>query len=393
MDSKEISRQNHNLKELIFTLADKKEWKESWDLTAACIEKMEKDPRFTQIHTVYLVGHGTSLAGARTAEVWLGHIAKVHAHTMPAYHFLQRIDDYLLDPVHTMVLGYSTGGNTESVIGSVTEAGKRGALTIGMAGEKESELAGAGTYRIISSVDKDDAMVPGKEFGGGYSVSHIYAMLASFELALALGQAGGVLDAAGVEEWKAKLAEVIQIFGKNMGKIFDKMMDVSRELAATGARNFVVIGAGPNVGTVAEGALKICEYCWDFGAAEDLEDLHHGRFRELGDGHIIFIVAPGEKDYLKTMDILVGAQYSRSPTVVFTAHPTAAMEKLSTAVVRMPEMEEYLTPFFYILPLWFYGFARADMDGALVGEKRYGLYARDINFQRYCNELKQIFKL
>lgn len=386
MDSKEIRRQNQNLKELIFTLADGKEWKESWDLTAACIEKIEKDLRFAQIHTVYLVGHGTSLASARTAEVWLGHIAKVHAHTMPAYHFLQRIDDYLLDPAHTLVLGYSTGGNTESVIGSVTEAGKRGALTIGLAGEKESDLAAAGTYRIISSVDKDDAAVPGKEFGGGYSISHIYALLASFQLVLALGQAKGSLDAAGAEKWKMKLAEVIQIFAGDMGKMFDRMMTVSHKLADTGARNFVVIGAGPNVGTVAEGALKICEYCWDFGAAEDLEDLHHGRFRELDNGHIIFIVAPEEKDYFKSMDILVGAQHSKSPTVVFTAHPTAAMEKLSTVVVTMPEMEEYLTPFFYILPLWFYGFARADMDGALVGEKRYGLYARDINFRKHYNE-------
>lgn len=387
MDSKEIKRQNQNLKELIFTLADEEEWKESWRLTEACIEKIEKDLRFRQIHTVYLVGHGTSLASARTAEVWLGHIAKVHAHTMPAYHFLQRIDDYLLDPAHTLVLGYSTGGNTESVIGSVQEAGKRGALTIGLAGEKESELAAAGTYRIISSVDKDNAAIPGKEFGGGYSISHIYAMLASFQLSLALGRARGTLDTEGSEKWKTKLGEVIQIFSDNMEKLFEKMVAVSHELAGTGARDFVVIGAGPNVGTVAEGALKICEYCWDFGAAEDLEDLHHGRFRELDNRHIIFIIAPEKKDYYKSMDILVGAQYSKSPTVVFTAYPTEAMEKLSSIVVPMPEMEEYLTPFYYILPLWFYGFVRADMDGALVGEKRYGLFARDINFRKHYNEL------
>lgn len=386
MTSQEITRQNQNLKDLIFTLKEKEHWERSRRLTEQSILAFSDQSWMKEITQVILVGHGTSLASTMTAEIWFGHLAGVQAHAMAAYHFLRNIDDYLPDPMHTLVIGLSTGGNTESVIRSVIAAKERGAVSIGAAGEKDSELARAGSFRLISAVDEDNSQIPGKEFGGGYSVSHSYAMLALLLLALKLGHEKGALDDEALADWQSKLDQTLDAIATSMDSLFARMAQITHDLDERKARSFVVIGSGANLGTVREGALKICEFTWDFGAPEDLEDLHHGRFRELGPEHIIFILCPDERDYPKTMDILTGAQYSHSPTVVLTGCPTEAMKRLADHVVPMPPVEENLSPFLYILPLWFYGFERAAMDGMLVGDRRYGLWARDINFRKHYNE-------
>lgn len=387
MVQSEIRRQNENLKELIFTLTDAKEWEISRRLSEKSIEAFINDEVFSGIDTVFLVGHGTSYASALTAETFFGRIAGVHAHCMTAYHFRKCMDDYLHEPAHTLVLGFSTGGNTESVVDCVREARRRGAVGIGAAGEKDSALASAGNYRLVSSVDEDHDR-PGKEFGGAYTVSHIYAMMAAYLLAIRLGQRRGSLDSGQAAYWLRQLDDIILLTSSSITSIFDTMWDVTADIMRMRAATAVVIGAGPNIGTAEEAALKVAEFTWDLCVAEDLEDLHHGRFRELDERNVIFIIAPGEVDRPKALDILTGAKYSSSPTVVLTELDCPAYDKLADVVIRMPHVEEeLLTPFLYIFPFWAYGHIRGSRMGALVGERRYGLWARDINFKLHYNEV------
>ena len=155
MEQSEIKRQNGNLKELIFSLADPAAWELSRSISEKSIASFIGDDAFERIDTVYLVGHGTSYASALTAELFFSHIAGLKAHCMTAYHFKRCINDYLTDPAHALVIGYSTGGNTVSVVDSVAEARRLGAVSIGACGEKPSALSAAGSYHLASSVDQD----------------------------------------------------------------------------------------------------------------------------------------------------------------------------------------------------------------------------------------------
>ena len=56
----------------------------------------------------------------------------------------------------------------------------------------------------------------------------------------------------------------------------------------------------------------------------------------------------------------------------------------------MPRIqEECLTPFVYVFPLWFFGFHYRSRRQALVGERRFGLLATDINYDAYCKRRDQ----
>jgi glucosamine 6-phosphate synthetase-like amidotransferase/phosphosugar isomerase protein len=211
--------------------------------------------------------------------------------------------------------------------------------------------------------------------------------MGAFQLAVLLGSKNGGLDAAQVMYWQKQLEDVISA-SECLPDLSLQMERISKSMAEIVGNEFVVLGTGPNYGTMKEGALKISELCWLFGAGEELEDFAHGRFREVDEKTPLMIISPTGSTYEKTMDLLAGCSTSKTPTIVVTDNKTKAMEKLATYVVEMPKIkDEYLTPFLYIFPFWFYGFYIRQLAGGLVGEVRHNLLAVDINFRAHFNEL------
>ena len=65
------------------------------------------------------------------------------------------------------------------------------------------------------------------------------------------------------------------------------------------------LAAGPNVGTVEEGALKIIELAWVPAEGREMEDFLHGRYREVDETDVYkrqeIILAGGKAFSLPTM--------------------------------------------------------------------------------------------
>ena len=219
-----------------------------------------------------------------------------------------------------------------------------------------------------------------------FTISHIFLLVGAFKLAVLLGVRNGSLDASGVDYWQKQLQQTIEAM-KFLPSLFERTCEASAAMIELGARNFAVVGTGPNIGTMKEGALKISEFCWMFGAGEELEDFIHGRFRELDDRVPLLIISPAGKPYEKTMDILAGCTLAGTPSVVFSDEITPAMKKLAAFIVEMPKIhDEYLTPLLYVFPMWFYGYHIRKSEGELVGEARHGLPAAKISFKANFNE-------
>jgi glucosamine 6-phosphate synthetase-like amidotransferase/phosphosugar isomerase protein len=381
MDQLEINERNERLLTYILSLTNADNWKQSLDLTDKSLQVFDKEQWLSEVDTIYLVGHGTSLATAFNAASWFSHIAKIYAQAIPAFQFNHYVDDYVINPQKTIVVGVSCSGNTESVVQSLENANRRGAITICLSGKEDMNCAKVAKYRIITDAHKEiSANI------SPYTISHIFLLLGAYQLAIILGNNNGSLDSNQVDYWHYQLDEVISTM-KCLPDISKKMREISDLTKKFGGDNFVVLGTGPNFGTMKEGSLKISELSWKFGSGEELEDFAHGRFREVDSKTPLLIISPAGKPYEKTMDILAGCSISETPTIVLTDNRTIAMEKLATYIVDMPKLQdEYLTPFLYIFPLWFYGFYLRKLEGLLAGEIRHNLLAVDINFKANFNE-------
>lgn len=373
---------NDRLKEHMLSLRNPEAWQHSLSLTRESLDRYPSDdPRLAAIRHVVLVGHGTSYATSLNAEYFFTRFAKVYARAIPAYQFRQYPEEFLLEPEQTLVIGISCGGNTVSVVESLRMAQEKGAVTMCFSHEQEHGMAAFADYRINA-----DTKVEVRAEVMAYSVSHEFLLAATYFTALDLGKRLGTLSNAELADWQEKFDDML---GKLscLPALWDQMEAVAAAFREKQYRNLVVLGSGPNFGTMTESALKICEFAWLFGAGEELEDFAHGRFREI-DGNIpLFIISPTKRTYAKTMDILTGCAISKSPSVVFTSETTPALEKLATRIILMPRLDEWLTPFLYIFAPWFFGFHIRNMDHEMVGEKRFNLYAADINFPVHFDEL------
>ena len=378
MYTKETQVQNEKLRLQLLSLSDPTRWDNTEAQTRASIGKYEEDDRLSRVDTVYLVGHGTSLATAMNAEFLFVRVAGVQARAVAAYEFRTYPDYYMLHPDRTLVIGLSCSGNTESVVRCLEMARNRGALTMCISGSGDIRTAAVSDYRVCAhtEIEKESDMT-------AYSVSHLYILFGALQAAMLLGRKRGVLDSEQNSYWEQQWTD-LKAAMRDLPVLFKTMGDVVQEYEEDDMHNVIALGTGPNYGTAQEGALKICEFAWIFGACEELEDFAHGRFREI-DGKIpLFIIAPHANNGRKTLDLLAGCEIAHTHTYIFAEEKLPQFDNFDAQYIPMPHIkEEVLTPFLYVYPLWYFGFHYRCRQQELVGERRFGLLATDINYDAY----------
>jgi glucosamine 6-phosphate synthetase-like amidotransferase/phosphosugar isomerase protein len=380
MDKSAVEEKNIKLLDHIMQMKEPSRWQKSLSMTNLSIEEFKGADRLREVEIVYVVGHGTSLATAKVAESWFAHISGVVSQAMPAHQFSRYSEDFLRRPERTLVAGISCGGNTPSVVRCLELASASGARTVCLSGDGDIACASAAENRIIT-----DCHSEGDEITA-YTISHVFLLMGAYRLALLLGSKNGYMSNNAADYWNAQLAQAISC-SSYLPELYEKTSEACRAMKKRKVKNFAVLGAGPNIGTMEEGALKISELSWLFGAPSELEDFSHGRFRELGPEGLLFIISPKGKPLEKTMDVLAGCSIAKVPSIVLTDEPSSAMRRLASYVIEMPRIQdEYLTPFLYVFPFWFYGYYWRMTDGELVGEVRHNLFAVDINFKKHFDE-------
>ena len=378
MDNLDTASRNSRLAEMMLSLATPAGWERSEAMTRESIAAFPQDGKLRQIRQVVLIGQGTSLATAMNAEFLFSRIAGVEARALPAYPFRCYPEQYLPDPERTLVVGISCSGNTASVVLGLQKAREAGALTMCLSGNGEIGAARWADYRVraYTEIEKENQ-------ASAYSASHLFLLYGAFQAALHLRLLNASAPAKEQAYWEAQWQDVKRAL-HGLPPLFERMGRLAQTYVDKGWHNVVVLATGPNGGTAQEGALKICEMAWLFGACEELEDFAHGRFREV-DGKVpLFILSPHRNTQAKVLDLLAGCQIAQTPAVVFTQEMSEALSELAEDVVPMPPVEEEcLTPFLYVFPLWFFGHQLRAREGKLVGERRFGLMATDIDYGAY----------
>lgn len=361
----EISEKNLALKKLMLSLADKKAWEYSIGLTEKSLEMMDRDMLKSREY-VFFIGQGTSYATALCAASWGSHIARVNSRAITAYEFRQYLEDILLCPERSLVVGISCGGETESVRLALLKAREAGAATMIISGEGNIKCSGSADYRLIT-----DSHIESRSGTKAASISHIFLMAAAYKLSVLIGSLNGALTKIQTEYWNKGFDDMVESMNCLPG-LFDRMNEIAIDFAQRGYDNFAVLGVGPNFGTAQEAALKTCEFAWKFCACEELEDFQHGRFREVNDNVAILITAPSGRNDDKVEEILNICSKAKLGVFVLTDKVTDRVRGLALNVVQMPTLsDEYLTPFLYIFPYWFFGYHIMENAGGKVGESRY----------------------
>jgi glutamine---fructose-6-phosphate transaminase (isomerizing) len=294
------------------------------------------------VTTIRLVGHGSSDAAASYGVYALGLLAGWTAFrdsiSLTAYYRAE------LDFSRSAVIALSQSGRTPDVVSYVLHARERGALTVAVTNDPESELAGIADCALSLAAGEERAVAASKTFLNTLAA-----------LVLLAGAASGRAD-----EVAGGLLRVADLLDEAIPALQEAVAPLATAFAYVG--RMYVIGRGIEFGTAREIALKLTETCRV--AAEPLTstDLAHGPIAALDAMFPVWTIASRDE----CLPALVAAAVlARRAGATLVACGSAAAE-VPDAAFRLPVPEAplpVLSPLLSVVPGQLFAAALARAKG------------------------------
>lgn len=348
----------------ILALGDNSTWAGSLsviDRSVAGLLSSDFAERLKEIKRIYFTGCGTSLYAGQVGKYAMEHIAGIPSEAIPAHTLSHYYASDMLGK-EVLVAGISATGTSDTVSEALKRSSAAGGLSLAITSNPDSNLAKAANAVVLSGNFDDRTVVKSK--------SYIYSLLTMYSLAAGIGKLNGKCGSEKAEKLRSRLG----MAGARAEEFVSSQSDVLDRLAEKyhGAAKIFIIGAGPNLGTMEEAALKVVEMSRIYAECQELEDFMHGRFRVSDRINPFFILAPHGRSDERILDFLCTTHHIGCPTVVLTDRPTPELKTLATELVRMPEgLEEDLSPLLYILPFYLLGYRMGILKGHDPASRRY----------------------
>ena len=229
------------------------------------------------IRKVWITGSGTSLFAAMIAARSWERDLDIDCEAISALEFLDKTDIRGLGP-DTMLLAISQSGASLILLEGVRRAKAAGALTVTITADPLAPIPAEAGFTVAIGVGPETNLAKCK----GFTTSAFAAVLLGRRLAMgAVPNADAVLqkDHAAVPD------------------LFSSAIDTAKDAAAVWAmrlRNadaLYVVGAGANVASASEGALKVLEVAKMPVVTKELEEMMHGPINGVGPATGVIVVA------------------------------------------------------------------------------------------------------
>jgi glutamine---fructose-6-phosphate transaminase (isomerizing) len=276
-----------------------------------------------------LVGHGSSDAAASYGVYAFGLLpgwtALRDSISLSVYY---RAD---VDFASSVVVGVSQSGGTPDVVSYVERARQRGAFTIAVTNDPESELGHAAELTLPLHAGEERAVAASKTLVNTFAALGLLAGCAAgrgCEVAAAMQEVAESLRAAlpGLEAAVAPLATTFAFVGR-----------------------MYVVGRGIELGTAREIALKLTETCRIAAESVTSTDLSHGPIAAVDALFPIWTIASRDECLPA---LVAAAELARKAGATLVASGSAA-EKVAGAEFRLPVPEAplpVLSPLLSVVP-------------------------------------------
>ena len=311
---------------------------EIWDQPQALLRLLEHEADFAAVSralaerspsAVRLVGHGTSDAAATFGTYAFG--------LLPGWTALRDTISLTVyygasfDLSNSAVIALSQSGRTPDVVEYVTRTRKRGALTIALTNEPDSELAAAAEATIPLCAGPERSVAASKTYMN--------------ELAALALLAGGAAGRG--REIAEGLRTVADRLAGALGPLERAVAAPAVAFAYVG--RMYVIGRGLEFATAREIALKLTETCRVAAEPLTATDLAHGPVAALDSLFPVWVIASHDESLPAVID---GVARVREAGATIVASGTAATE-IEGAAYRLPVPQPLiplLSPLLSVVP-------------------------------------------
>ncbi|MBO8173866.1 MAG: glutamine--fructose-6-phosphate transaminase (isomerizing) [Thermococcus sp.] len=330
---KEIHEQPKAIKEAIYGNA------EVIDQVAREIANYEK---------IFIVAMGTSYHAAIVGKYLFQRLTKKAPVVEDASEFRYEFED-LVDE-NTLVIAITQSGETADTLAAIRLAKKRGAKVLSIV-----NVVGSMATRISDLVLYTHA---GPEIGVAATKTYTTQLTVLTMLAIALARHLKTVDEEYLRELEAQLYEMPKYVEVALG-YENKIKALAEELKEK--RDFFYIGRSVSLATALEGALKLKEISYIHAEGLSAGELKHGPLALIEDGVPVVAVAPSGKTFDKMMSNIQEAKARGA--LIISLGDNEELEKVSDIVIKMPKVNEVLSPIVYIVPLQLLAYHLAVLRG------------------------------
>jgi len=297
---------------------------------------------------IFIVAMGTSYHAALAGKYLLQRLAKKVPIVEDASEFRYEFGD-LIDE-NSLVIAITQSGETADTLAAMKLAKRKGAKVLAIV-----NVVGSMATRIADLTLYTHA---GPEIGVAATKTYTTQLAVLTMLAIELARTLGTAEEERLEELEDSLRKVPDIVEEVLN-----LSEPLRELAEglKDRENFFYIGRGIGVPTALEGALKLKEISYIHAEGLSAGELKHGPLALIEDGVPVVAIAPNGRTFDKMLGNIEEAR-ARGAYVIALGS-SERLEEVSDTFIRMPDLDEILTPIPYIVPLQLLAYHLAVLRG------------------------------
>ena len=305
------------------------------------------------LNRIQIVACGTSLHAAMVGKYLIEDFCGIPVDVEPASEFIYR---RTITDSKTLVIGVSQSGETADTITAVRQAKKLGSHILIVTNRPDSTMA-----------READSLVPvnaGIEVSVAATKSYMAQVISFYLLALYMAEAKEVNDLTALKHELIVLPQKIE-------KVLSHKDDI--QICArkfSNAKDFIFIARGINFPTALEGALKLKEISYINATGYTAGELKHGPIAMLDESMPVLSILMKGGVYEKILSNSEEAKARNARMIALTNSDDAKLNDLFECVMKVPEVDEMLSPALAIVPLQLLAYYIAEFLGKDVDQPR-----------------------
>jgi len=305
---------------------------------------------------IQIVACGTSLHAAMVGKYIIEDLCGIPVDVEPSSEYIYR---KTVGDKNTLVIGVSQSGETADTITAVRQAKTRGSHILIVTNRPDSTMA-----------READSLVPvnaGIEVSVAATKSYMAQVISFYLLAIYIAEIKESAEPSVLENIKRELIFLPQKLEKVLAHKED-VQACARKFA--NSKDFIFIARGINFPTALEGALKLKEISYINATGYTAGELKHGPIAMLDESMPVLAILMKGKVYDKILSNAEEAKARNARMIALTNSDDAKLNELFESIIRIPEVDETLSPALAIVPLQLLAYYIAEFLGKDVDQPR-----------------------
>lgn len=305
------------------------------------------------LNRIQIVACGTSLHAAMIGKYIIEDFCEIAVDVEPASEYIYR---KTITDKNTLVIGVSQSGETADTITAVRQAKAQGSHILIVTNRPDSTMA-----------READSLVPvnaGIEVSVAATKSYMAQVISFYLLAIYMAEVKGV---KGLENLKHELIVLPQKIEEVLAHK-ESIQACAKKFSS--AKDFIFIARGINFPTALEGALKLKEISYINATGYTAGELKHGPIAMLDESMPVLSILMSGKVYEKILSNSEEAKARNARMIALTDSTDSKLNDLFESIIRIPEVDELVSPALAIVPLQLLAYYIAEFLGKDVDQPR-----------------------